>query len=103
METWLGVILSAGGAAFLLAVFQGLKLWRDGTESREQNAIKGLERWRQQADDRADRYQRESEWRAVLVDYWRSRAGTLEYELGRTGKPVPPAPPVPTRPEDPPS
>ena len=95
----LPIILGAGGAGFIAAVVQALSSWRNGVEQREGRAVANLERWRVEADDRADRRQALLETQYEAVRYWRSWAGHLEYLLEAAGQPVPerptPYPPAP--------
>lgn len=98
----LSLILGAGGVAFLGALFKGVQMWRDGTDAREAKAIAGLEKWRVDADHRADRAQSWSDYYQSAASAWQSHAGTLAYALTSAGLPVPPDPVLPPRPQEPP-
>jgi hypothetical protein len=74
-------LLTAGGALALKSVFDGIGLWRDGTARTEARGIKNLERYRLEADHRADRALHVSEYRLNLADYYRQRAADLEFYI----------------------
>lgn len=95
VQDWLGVVLGAGGVAFLGALFKGVQMLRDGARAREREAIAGLEKWREDADKRADRAFRELDYMRTLVAYWQARAGAREYQLHLHGITPDPPPPLP--------
>jgi hypothetical protein len=98
--SWLSVILGAGGVGFVGALFKGYKLLRDSAATREKRAIRGLEKWRLDADARTDEALAELDYERSLTAWWGRRAGVLEYALTSRGYPVPPLdepkPPRPT-------
>jgi hypothetical protein len=95
IPTWLTVILAPGAAGFVWVLFKGLDLWRNNTSAQEARAIKNLERYAEREAYRADRNQ-------DLLDYYRNRAGHLEWVIrttpGMGPDMVPPAPPLPEPP-----
>lgn len=93
IDTVLPLILGAGGAGFLAALTQAVAAWRAGTDTREARAVANLERWRDEADQRATRLQAELDAQHRRLDTWRAWAGSLEYALNTTGVPLPPRPP----------
>lgn len=90
-------ILSAGGALALNSVFNGIKLWRDGTARTEARGIKNLEKYRLEADVRADKALHVSEYRLNLADHYRNRVADLEYFIRVTygADKIPPGAPPP--------
>lgn len=92
----LDLILGGGGVAFLACLYQGAKMFRDGTDKRITRDMANLEKRIAEAREDADFYQEEA-------DYWRTRAGRLEYVVLKHGlqNEVPPPPPLPERPQTP--
>lgn len=90
-------LLSVGGATFLATLFKGVQQWRNGAQASEARAIVNLERYRDEADARAEREANRADRNQELIDFWRTRAGDLEFivsrELGKDA--VPPLPPLP--------
>jgi hypothetical protein len=86
-------LFSAGGVAFLTACYRAFRDWREGTWKRRDSAVADLEKWRRDADDAR-------EWEALQHQWWRGRAGRLEYviltNLGQDA--LPEKEPYPTRP-----
>jgi len=83
------LVLSGGGAA---AIFTLVKAWlalRASADTREATAIANLERWRIEADTRADRAYAALELERELHAYWQRRAAAMEYALFLQGVPVP--------------
>lgn len=92
MTNWdnaLPVILGAGGAGFLTAVGAVVRSWRDGVEQSEARAIKNLERWRIDADNRANREEKRANILQRLLDRERRYVAILEYTLIRAGIALP--------------
>ena len=87
---WLQIVLGAGGVAFVGALFTGVRQLRESIGTSRNQAMKDLEKWRQDALADAEHY-RES------VGVWSAYAGTLVYALASAGIPVPPMPPLPVR------
>lgn len=98
---YLGVILGAGGVAFLGAMVEAYRRLKEGARAREREAINNLEKWTDQSALRAQRALNEADYQRALVSYWQGRSGTLEYQVGQLGGVVPPAPPLPAPPPDP--
>lgn len=96
----LPVILGAGGAGFIAAATQAYSAWRSGAEARESKALRNLERWRDEADRRAELYLTQLDHERRWGSYWRQWAGTLEYALRQAGIDLPPRPPEPPPPRD---
>lgn len=95
VEEVLPYILGAGGVAFLTAVFKFVQDMRSSAEGREAVAIKNLERWRDDADARADRCLERLDRQRGCTAYWQSYAGMLAHQLASHGHdiPLPPGPP----------
>jgi len=90
-------VLGGGGATVFWVLFKGRELWRVGRIDSEARTIRNCVKWAERESQRAERY-------ADLLDYWRSRAGELEYiiltapGLGRAALPTrAPLPPDPER------
>lgn len=97
----LPVILGAGAVGFIGACVQAWQAFRNSAETREAKALANLDRWRHEADERADRALADLEHeRAMGAWHWR-RVGTLEHLLLSHGIPVPPADDPPLRPSVP--
>lgn len=94
------LILAGGGAAGVYTLVKAVILFRNSTDTREASAIKNLERWRVDADRRAEYFQRGWEFQRRLTEYWWRRAGQLEYIATVNGVEVPPPPVEPQMPED---
>lgn len=92
------LILSAGGATAIFTIVKSVIAWRNSVDTREATGIANLERWRMQADRRADRNAALLDHEKEVSAHWRSRAGLLEYTLNVNGIPIPPAPPLPKKP-----
>lgn len=94
------VILSGGGAA---AIYTLVKAWlaiRGLADTREATAISNLERWRVEADRRADHAYAELEHERELVAYWLRRSAQAEHVLALNGLELPrDFPDPPHRPE----
>lgn len=90
----LNLLLGAGFAGFLTAVYRVVKDWRQGTWRRQDTAIADLEKWRRDADDAR-------EWAEAQHQWWRQRAGRLEYVIMVNLGPdyVVPPEPYPVRPD----
>lgn len=86
-------LLGAGAAGTLAALYRAFKDWRESSWHRADSAVNDLERWRRNADE-------SREWEALQHQWWRDRAGELEYliiaHLGRDA--LPPLQPYPERP-----
>jgi hypothetical protein len=101
-SSWALVVLTGGGA---VGVYTLVKAWlaiRGNVETREASAIANLEKWRQDADHRADAA--ETRLARVVADnllerayshYWELRAARAERELAVHGIPIPTPPPEP--------
>lgn len=90
------VILSGGGAA---AIFTLVKAWlaiRQSADTREATAIGHLERWRREADERAEHAYLLLGHERDVSSYWQRRAGMAEHVLASHGVAVPECPPPPT-------
>ena len=100
---WLSLVLGAGGVAFVGALFQGIKMYRDSTSARMSKAIADLERWREDADRRTREALAAADSLREEVSYWQTRAGRMEYVIIKNGlqDQVPPPPSLPERPVTP--
>lgn len=94
------LVLAGGGAAGVYTLVKAVILLRDSTDTREASAIKNLEKWRVDADRRAEYFQKAWEFQRKLTDHWWRRAGQLEYTVRANGIEVPPVPDEPKMPED---
>lgn len=77
--------------------------WKSYREFKNKDDDKLYQRLQHEADRtaaRADRTQRELDFSEQVGDWWRNRAGQLEYVLRRSGIEVPPEPPMPQRSND---
>ena len=83
----LNLLLGAGGAAFLTAVYKAYKDIREGTWKRRDNAVADLERWRDENDSK--RHTAETR-----EDAWRAFAGDCEHLLRVNGIEIPPSKPA---------
>jgi hypothetical protein len=72
------VILSAGAALFVTAWFNGLTKWRGGTRAGEARAIKNIEKWGAQQEQRAERAEVRAEQRWRLLEAERQYTAELE-------------------------
>lgn len=89
----LPIILGAGGAGFIAAVVQALSSWRNGVEQREHRAVANLERWRIDADARAERLQHALDLAFDALRAERAWSGHLEYTMRAAGMDLPARPP----------
>lgn len=82
--TLVTVLLSVGGAAFITAVFSGVRSLREGVKAREKEAITNIATWGQDNAKRADKAEDDR-------DYWRDYAGKMLFQLRKEGiEPVSP-------------
>lgn len=83
--TTLGAILvavfSVGGAGVIATVFKGINGWRAGAAKTEARAISNLEKYRDEADERARSAGYERDYAYELAAYWRNRAGDAEFKI----------------------
>lgn len=89
------LLLGAGGATFIWTVVRSYLAIRGAAETREAVAIRNLERWRDEADRRAQVCHQRLEVQTDFAEFWRFRASDLEHQLHLNGVPVPPLPPRP--------
>lgn len=91
-------IFSIGGAAAIGALFKGMGLIRSGAARTEARAIKNLERYRDEADDRAARVSHRLDYARELTEYHRSNYADLAHyvRLNFGAEHVPPVPAPPT-------
>lgn len=86
----LTLALGGGLVATITALFNGIKSLREGSRSRERDTIRDLVEQRKEAwQDRDEAIDQR--------DYWRNRAGLLEYLCNSNGVAVPSLPPMPTK------
>ena len=91
---WLSLLLGAGGAGAITAALSGIKMLKEQASKRTERAIEQMEKWKNDAV-------LDAEWYQDLADYWRSRAGDVEYAArSATALPViiPDPKPMPVRP-----
>lgn len=77
-------VFSAGGAATLAALSKGINGWRAGAARTEARAIQNLEKYRDEADERARQAEHRGAYQHDLAEYWRDRAGNAEYKIRTT-------------------
>lgn len=92
------LVLSGGGAAAIFTMVKAFLAVRGSTDTREASAIANLERWRLQADERADGFYQDLCFERGVSAYWMRRAAELEHAFRASGGEVPPAEPPPPRP-----
>lgn len=92
---WLPYVLGAGGAGFLATLIKFILDLRSNAETRESKAIANLERWRDDADERADTCLRRLDQQRNCTAYWQTYAANLVHALTLAGieVPAPPGPP----------
>src|SRR5690606_38401896 len=90
VETLLTLLLGAGGAGFLSALFSGIRSLQRGVAGRTREGIADLARWRDEANDARERAERSRDARRMY-------AAQLEYQILSSGGTLPPGV---TRPED---
>lgn len=91
------VILGTGGVASLGAAGKWFIAWRNGATARESKAIARIEKWGQDADQRALKCYDALDAERALTSYWSARCAAREYQLERNGlHPTPYAPPPDT-------
>jgi len=89
------LVLSGGGAAAIFTLVKAVLAVRTSTDTREAAAIGNLERWRKDADERADRAYHELGFEREVSAYWQRRAATVEHLLLVNGVQLPDFPPPP--------
>lgn len=84
LSDWLAFpgLLSGIGLA-IFALFKGVSLWRAGTRAKERDAHADQQLWHQQLVERAERADRQVEWKDRVIDWFRARVGDLEYVIRR--------------------
>jgi hypothetical protein len=90
-------IFSAGGALAIGAFFKGWGLIRNGAERTEGRAILNLERYRDEADERARQALHRLDYQQTLTEHYRSQYADLAFHVrNQWGAehllPVPPPP-----------
>lgn len=74
-------IFSAGGALAIGALFKGLGLIRSGAARTEARAIRNLEKYRDEADDRAARTGHRLDWQVSMTEHYRAQYADLAYHV----------------------
>lgn len=82
LTTILTLVLGAGGIGFLKFLFDGINNWRAGSSKKKSDAMQDLERWRSDAND-------SREWAESKEQWWRDRAGQMQYALTSHGIAIP--------------
>lgn len=88
-------VFSVGGAATFGAIWKGINGWRAGAARTEARAISNLEKYRDEADWRAQQEAHRAAFNHDLAEYWRDRAGNAEYLIRTTEGLGPGAVPAP--------
>jgi len=89
------LVLGAGGVAFLGTILQFVQAMRNSAETRETKAISNLEKWRDEADERALRCLDDLNYERTVSSYWQRVAGTYQHSLVVGGLEVPDCGPPP--------
>lgn len=87
------LVLGGGGAAAIFTLVKAYLAIRGAADTREAAAIANLEKWRKDADDRADHAYRELGLEREVSSYWQRRAGAAEHLLALNGITPPETPP----------
>ena len=74
-------IFSAGGALAIGALFKGLGLIRSGAAKTEARAILNLERYRDEADERARQALHRLDYQQTLAEHYRSLYADLAFHV----------------------
>lgn len=90
-------IFSVGGAASISALWKGINGWRAGVSRKEARAIQNLEKYRDEADWRAEVEAHRGAYRQDVAEYWRNRCGDAEHKIRTTwgASEIPPHAPEP--------
>ena len=90
-------VFSVGGAGVIATIFKGINGWRAGAARTEARAISNLEKYREDADWRAEVEAHRAAHLHDVAEYWRDRAGNAEYKIRTTWGPeeLPPVLPLP--------
>ena len=91
------LILSGGGAGAIFTLVKAFIALRRSTDTREATAIGNLEKWRIQADQRADTAYADLAFEREMSAFWQRRAAELEHVAIARGIRLPPLPPRPIR------
>lgn len=91
------IILSGGGAAAIFTLVKAFLAVRSSADTREATAISNLERWRVEADTRADRAYAELAHEREVSAYWQRRSAITEHALVLQGGTCPDYPDPPVR------
>jgi hypothetical protein len=90
-------VFSVGGAGVFATIIKGINGWRAGAARTEARAIQNLERYRNDADWRAQVEANRAAHNHDVAEYWRDRAGNAEFKI-RTefgAQHLPPVGPIP--------
>jgi hypothetical protein len=74
-------IFSVGGALAIRNLFAGYGLIKSGAARTEARAIRNLEKYRDEADDRAERAQHLADYRATVAEHYRAQYADLAYHV----------------------
>lgn len=96
---WLKYVLGGGAAATIWTVFRGIQMLRNDTTDATDRAVRDMERWRIEADERTRAAREDADWYLDLADYWRQWAATVVFEANAKGVTLPRQPPLPKRPK----
>lgn len=94
LESFLALPLFGGLAGLIYAVAKAWTLIRSGTRTQERDAVRERTQWNRSLVRRA-------QWAEIQLDWWRARAGDLEYVIRRWlgEEHIPPARRYPAQPE----
>lgn len=76
LESFLALPLFGGLAGLIYAAAKAWTLIRSGTHARERDAVRDRTQWNRALS-------RRSQWAEAQLDWWRARAGDLEYVIRR--------------------
>lgn len=96
LATIVGILLSAGGGAFVLAIVKGLQDMRSGARTGQREVVQDLMAWRDDIESKLRLSEKDRDW-------WRDLAARRGHQLRQAGTepaepdPVPPSERMPRR------
>lgn len=91
------LILGGGGAVAIFTLAKAYIAVRGSADTREASAIGNLEKWRLDADQRADAAYQDLMFERQLSTFWQRRAAEVEHTARLNGVTVPDCPAPPQR------
>lgn len=93
----IGVLLPGGVAVGVVAIFQGIKSWREGKTTREETVIRRYQRLTRESEQRAKIAEQDEAYAIIIADYWRSCYADLHFEAKQRGLAIPERPQLPEK------